>query len=124
MNDFSLVTNSNLMVCPMTTYVSPAIACYANPVIQMGVGIYPAYNSSTNTVDWVFSSNETVLLSQSAYSQILVQWTINDKFISKVAQNQASANEMRIAGHAFREESVYQFGLNITNYDRTFSSFY
>lgn len=34
-----------------------------------------------------------------------------------------SSSSIIIPGNAFREGSVYKFGLNITNFDRTFSAF-
>lgn len=90
-SDIQYQSDDKLTICPINTYLSSDGKCFQNPVQYLMGAIYPDYNFTSGNLNWLFSSNETIVLTPNQTSQMQVNWVFEDQYVSYIA----AANNQR-----------------------------
>ncbi|CDW85845.1 UNKNOWN [Stylonychia lemnae] len=120
LTDVLYVSDSELTICPVNTYLGIDKKCYQNPIQTIQANIYTEIIDSE--LNYVFSANESVIMSSTGGQNIQYQWIFDDQILNKVTQalkiNRSPI--MKVPSKYFKDESQYNVKLNISNQDNTF----
>jgi hypothetical protein len=70
-------------VCPLYSYLKDTF-CYSVPVNQVRVSLFPQWNKNSLSLDWLFTLDDSSLITPQVQKELQVEWTTYDDVLTEI----------------------------------------